>query len=216
MIGCGDGVEAGHLARARPARSAWASISWSRRARPHRARRCRAPTREGCRSGTARSTRSTATTCSSTCRSPRARSPRRAGRARAGRHRVPGHAKQVAPRGLHRWPRDHVGEGVRWNLADWGKRLTFRWTNERGAHAGFSEGELGRLLRLGVRVGGIRQPAVPSRQGTAARLAVAGHVPDRARSLPRHAVGVLPHRRVARRRRSTLGDARAQDPRAGR
>jgi len=38
-------------------------------------------------------------------------------------------------------------EKVRWNLADWGKRLTGRWSNERGAHAGFSEGELGRLLR---------------------------------------------------------------------
>jgi SAM-dependent methyltransferase len=35
---------------------------------------------------------------------------------------------------------------ARWNLADWGRRLTGRWSNERGAHAGFAAGELSRLL----------------------------------------------------------------------
>lgn len=38
-------------------------------------------------------------------------------------------------------------EKLRWNLADYGKRLTGRWSNERGAHAGFSGRELTRLLR---------------------------------------------------------------------
>jgi SAM-dependent methyltransferase len=37
-------------------------------------------------------------------------------------------------------------EKVRWNLADWGKRLGGRWSNERGAHAGFAAGELARML----------------------------------------------------------------------
>ncbi len=37
-------------------------------------------------------------------------------------------------------------EKLRWNAADYGKRLTGRWSNERGAHAGFSEPELARLL----------------------------------------------------------------------
>jgi SAM-dependent methyltransferase len=35
---------------------------------------------------------------------------------------------------------------VRWNLVDWGKRLSGRWANEKGAHAGFSGGELSRML----------------------------------------------------------------------
>lgn len=38
-------------------------------------------------------------------------------------------------------------EKVRWNAADWSRRLRGRWSNEAGAHAGFSRGELGRLLR---------------------------------------------------------------------
>jgi len=33
-----------------------------------------------------------------------------------------------------------------WNLVDYGKRLTGRWSNERGAHAGFTDRELARLL----------------------------------------------------------------------
>lgn len=37
-------------------------------------------------------------------------------------------------------------EKLRWNAADYWKRLTGRWSNERGAHAGFSEPELARLL----------------------------------------------------------------------
>jgi SAM-dependent methyltransferase len=35
---------------------------------------------------------------------------------------------------------------VKWNLVDWGRRLTGQWRNETGAHAGFSDGELSRLL----------------------------------------------------------------------
>ena len=38
-------------------------------------------------------------------------------------------------------------EKLRWNLADWGKRLTGRWSNEAGAHAGFDASELSRMLR---------------------------------------------------------------------
>jgi len=37
-------------------------------------------------------------------------------------------------------------EKLKWNAADWWKRLTGRWSNERGAHAGFSERELEGLL----------------------------------------------------------------------
>jgi SAM-dependent methyltransferase len=37
-------------------------------------------------------------------------------------------------------------EKLAWNAADYWKRLTGRWSNERGAHAGFSEPELKRLL----------------------------------------------------------------------
>lgn len=37
-------------------------------------------------------------------------------------------------------------EKLRWNAADYWRRLTGRWSNERGAHAGFSERELARLL----------------------------------------------------------------------
>jgi SAM-dependent methyltransferase len=37
-------------------------------------------------------------------------------------------------------------EKLRWNAADYWKRLTGRWSNERGAHAGFSERELATLL----------------------------------------------------------------------
>lgn len=37
-------------------------------------------------------------------------------------------------------------EKVRWNLADYRARLRGRFRNELGAHAGFSQGELGRLL----------------------------------------------------------------------
>ncbi len=38
-------------------------------------------------------------------------------------------------------------EKLRWNAADYRARFTGRFRNELGAHAGFSEGELGRLLR---------------------------------------------------------------------
>lgn len=37
------------------------------------------------------------------------------------------------------------GEKVRWNCADWGMRLAGRWSNAEGAHAGFTEAELERL-----------------------------------------------------------------------
>lgn len=38
-------------------------------------------------------------------------------------------------------------EKLRWNAEDYRARFTGRFRNELGAHAGFSEGELGRLLR---------------------------------------------------------------------
>lgn len=50
-------------------------------------------------------------------------------------------------------------EKVRWNLADWGRRLTFRWSNEAGAHAGFGAGELKRLLAGAY--GAVREVSVP-------------------------------------------------------
>jgi SAM-dependent methyltransferase len=37
-------------------------------------------------------------------------------------------------------------EKLRWNLVDYGKRLTGRWDNARGAHAGFTGRELERML----------------------------------------------------------------------
>jgi len=36
-----------------------------------------------------------------------------------------------------------------WNLIDWGRRLQGRWTNEQGAHAGFTREELARLVGRG-------------------------------------------------------------------
>lgn len=39
-----------------------------------------------------------------------------------------------------------TSEKIVWNLIDWGKRLQGRWSNEQGAHAGFSRGQLSRLL----------------------------------------------------------------------
>ena len=38
-------------------------------------------------------------------------------------------------------------EKVWWNVLDYWKRLTGRWANDRGAHAGFTDSELARLLR---------------------------------------------------------------------
>ncbi len=38
-----------------------------------------------------------------------------------------------------------LSDKVLWNLADWGARLTGRWSNEKGAHAGFKRDELRRL-----------------------------------------------------------------------
>jgi SAM-dependent methyltransferase len=42
--------------------------------------------------------------------------------------------------------RASLGEKLRWNAVDWSRRLTGRWSNEQGAHAGFTHGELLRLL----------------------------------------------------------------------
>lgn len=38
-------------------------------------------------------------------------------------------------------------EKLAWNAVDWGRRLTGRWSNEQGAHAGFTDHELMRLLQ---------------------------------------------------------------------
>jgi len=40
-----------------------------------------------------------------------------------------------------------TAEKIRWNLTDWRARLTGRFRNEYGAHAGFTRRELGALLR---------------------------------------------------------------------
>ena len=37
-------------------------------------------------------------------------------------------------------------EKVAWNATDWWRRLTGRWSNDLGAHAGFTDRELTRLL----------------------------------------------------------------------
>ena len=42
-------------------------------------------------------------------------------------------------------------EKARWNLADWGRRLTGRWSNEQGAHAGFAAAEMARMLGASFR-----------------------------------------------------------------
>ncbi len=42
--------------------------------------------------------------------------------------------------------RGSAGQKAWWNVVDWGRRLQGRWSNEQGAHAGFSRAELGRLL----------------------------------------------------------------------
>lgn len=42
--------------------------------------------------------------------------------------------------------RANAWEKVVWNAVDWGRRLTGRWSNEQGAHAGFTERELRSLL----------------------------------------------------------------------
>lgn len=39
-----------------------------------------------------------------------------------------------------------TAEKIQWNLIDWGRRLRGRWSNEQGAHAGFTSTELGTLL----------------------------------------------------------------------
>jgi SAM-dependent methyltransferase len=39
-----------------------------------------------------------------------------------------------------------TAEKVWWNLVDWGRRLAGRWSNELGAHAGFTDRELRALL----------------------------------------------------------------------
>lgn len=60
-------------------------------------------------------------------------------------------------------------EKVRWNLADWGRRLTFRWSNEAGAHAGFAAGELRRMLSGAF--GTVREVSVPYYAAKYPRLA---------------------------------------------
>lgn len=49
-------------------------------------------------------------------------------------------------------------EKVSWNVSDWKRRLRGRWSNEQGAHAGFTERELGRLLSpVFARIGSVSQ-----------------------------------------------------------
>jgi SAM-dependent methyltransferase len=62
-----------------------------------------------------------------------------------------------------------TSEKVRWNLADWGRRLTLRWSNERGAHAGFASGELARLLAAAF--GAVREVSAPYYAAKYPRLA---------------------------------------------
>lgn len=42
--------------------------------------------------------------------------------------------------------RGNAWDKLWWNIVDWGRRLAGRWSNEQGAHAGFTRGELARLL----------------------------------------------------------------------
>jgi SAM-dependent methyltransferase len=52
-----------------------------------------------------------------------------------------------------------VWEKLRWNAADYGRRLTGRWSNERGAHAGFTDRGLSRLLSQAF--GGVESVSLP-------------------------------------------------------
>lgn len=55
--------------------------------------------------------------------------------------------------------RGTLGQKVRWNLVDWSRRLTGRWSNEQGAHAGFTHREFARLLATAFpRVEGVSLP----------------------------------------------------------
>lgn len=50
-------------------------------------------------------------------------------------------------------------EKIAWNLVDWGRRARGRWSNEQGAHAGFSHAELANLLGASFeRVEGVDLP----------------------------------------------------------
>lgn len=55
--------------------------------------------------------------------------------------------------------RGTTAEKLRWNIVDWGRRLTRRWSNELGAHAGFSAIELSGLLEAAF--GAVREASVP-------------------------------------------------------
>lgn len=145
VIGCGDGVEAGHLARATGAFGVGIDLVVEARARSEHVElsRCdarRLPFRDGAFD---------AVYCYHVLE--HVPEPARA-IAEARRVLAPGGVGYWGTPNKSRWVgyiggRATTWEKVRWNLADWWKRITFRWSNERGAHAGFSEGELGRLLR---------------------------------------------------------------------
>lgn len=167
VIGCGDGVEAGHLARATGARGVGIDLVVEARARGEGVElaRCdarRLPFRDGAFDAVY-------------CYHVLEHVPEPA-RAIAEARRV------LAPGGIGYWGtpnksrlvgyiggRATTWEKVQWNLADWGKRLTFRWSNERGAHAGFSEGELDRLLRTAF--GSVESVSLPYYLGKYPRLA---------------------------------------------
>ena len=40
-----------------------------------------------------------------------------------------------------------LADKIRWNVADWRMRMAGRWSNEAGAHAGFSASELTGMTR---------------------------------------------------------------------
>jgi SAM-dependent methyltransferase len=61
-------------------------------------------------------------------------------------------------------------EKVAWNATDWGRRLQGRWSNEQGAHAGFTRAELSRLL--GVAFDRVESVDLPYYRGKYPRLAV--------------------------------------------
>lgn len=145
VIGCGDGSEAGHLARATGALGVGIDLVVEARARGAHVELARAdarrlPFRDGAFD---------AVYCYHVLE--HVPEPERA---------IAEARRVLSPGGLGYWGTPnrsrlagYVGgrattwEKVKWNLADWGKRLSGRWSNELGAHAGFSEGELGRLLR---------------------------------------------------------------------
>lgn len=144
VVGCGAGVEVGHLARAVAARVVGVDLSVD----PAQADAAAALVRADARALPFRSGAFQAVYCYHVLEHV----PEPAGAVDEAR-------RVLAPGGLAYYGtpnksrivgyvggRANLIQKVIWNLVDYGRRLTGRWSNERGAHAGFTDRELERLL----------------------------------------------------------------------